>query len=54
MRRKAKKSNVQREKIAVIRADDEELNAHRERLEAIAESSEQGCLWLELEGESRA
>lgn len=53
-RRKAKKSNVQREKIAVIRADDEELNAHRERLEAIAESSEQGCLWLELEGESRA
>lgn len=51
-RRKAKKGNVQREKIVVIKADNEELEAHRQRLKAIAEKSEQGCLWLELEGEA--
>tara|TARA_B110000444_G_C18789211_1_gene571597 strand:+ start:73 stop:798 length:726 start_codon:yes stop_codon:yes gene_type:complete len=52
-RAKAKKSNTEREKIAVIKADSDELEAHRQRLKDIAESSEQACLWLELEGESQ-
>ncbi|GJM12407.1 MAG: DNA polymerase III subunit epsilon [Pseudohongiella sp.] len=51
-RAKSKKSHKEREKIAVIRAASDEIEAHRQRLSDIAESSEQGCLWLELEGES--
>lgn len=53
-RAKAKKSNKKREKITVIKADSDEMEAHRLRLKDIAEGSEQGCLWLELEGESQA
>jgi DNA polymerase-3 subunit epsilon len=33
--------------LRVVRARDEELAAHRERLAAIDEASEGGCLWLE-------
>lgn len=51
---KAKKSHSQREKIAVIKAGSDELAAHRQRLKDIAESSEKGCLWLQLEGETQA
>tara|TARA_B110000858_G_scaffold194350_1_gene248604 strand:+ start:8896 stop:9621 length:726 start_codon:yes stop_codon:yes gene_type:complete len=53
-RAKAKKSHTEREKIAVIKASSDELEAHRQRLKEIAESSEQACLWLELEGETQA
>jgi DNA polymerase-3 subunit epsilon len=52
-RAKAKKSHTQREKIAVVKASSDELESHRLRLEAIAESSEEGCLWLQLEGETQ-
>lgn len=52
-RRKAKKRNTQREKIAVIKADSEELEAHQKRLRDIADSSEDGCLWLQLEAEAQ-
>lgn len=48
-RTKSKKSHTDREKIAVIKADSDELEAHHRRLKDIAESSEQACLWLELE-----
>ena len=51
---KAKKSHTQREKIAVIRASSDELEVHRQRLEDIAKSSEDGCLWLQLEGKNQA
>jgi DNA polymerase III subunit epsilon len=53
-RAKAKKSHTQREKIAVIKAGSDELEAHRQRLNDIHESSVQGCLWLELEGKIQA
>ena len=51
---KAKKSHAQRGKIAVVKASSDELAAHRQRLMDIAQSSEKGCLWLQLEGESSA
>lgn len=50
-RRKAKKRDSKRDRIAVIKADSKELDAHQKRLEEIAESSEDGCLWLQLESE---
>lgn len=53
-RAKAKKRHTQREKIAVIKAGSDELEAHRQRLNDIHESSVQGCLWLELEGKIQA
>jgi len=52
-RRKSKKSPTDRAKIAVVKASEEELGIHRQRLKDIAETSEQGCLWLELEGEAQ-
>ena len=51
-RRRNKKHNVQREKIAVINAGDDELAAHEQRLQDLAESSDEGCLWLQLEAEA--
>lgn len=48
-RRKAKKHNPNRGKITVIKAQAEELEAHQRRLQEIAEGSEDGCLWLNLE-----
>jgi DNA polymerase-3 subunit epsilon len=53
-RAKAKKSHIPREKIAVLKAGSDELEAHRQRLKDIAEGSEEGCLWLQLEGETPA
>jgi len=53
-RAKVKKSNKAREKIAVVRASSDELEAHRQRLNELAQGSEQGCLWLDLEGETQA
>ncbi|MEX0962990.1 MAG: DNA polymerase III subunit epsilon [Pseudohongiellaceae bacterium] len=52
-RRKASMSSTRREKIAVVEAGSEELEAHRQRLQAIAQSSEDGCLWLQLEAEAQ-
>ena len=51
---KAKKSHTKREKIAVIRASSDELEAHRQRLKDIEKGSEDGCLWLHLEGKTQA
>jgi DNA polymerase-3 subunit epsilon len=53
-RAKAKKSHTERSKISVVKAGSDELKAHRQRLNDIAQSSEQGCLWLDLEGETQA
>lgn len=53
-RRRNKKHNVQREKIAVIKAGDDELAAHEQRLQDLAESSDEGCLWLQLEAEAQS
>jgi len=53
-RRRNKKHNVQREKIAVINAGDDELAAHEQRLQDLAESSDEGCLWLQLEAEAQS
>ena len=54
-RAKAKKNPAhRREKITVIKAGSNELEAHRQRLNELAKSSEQGCLWLDLEGETQA
>ena len=53
-RRRNKKHNVQREKIAVIKAGDDELAAHEQRLQDLAESSDEGCLWLQLEVEAQS
>lgn len=53
-RRRNKKHNVQREKIAVIKAGDDELTAHEQRLQDLAESSDEGCLWLQLEAEAQS
>ena len=50
----AKKSHTQREKIAVIKAGSDELEAHRQRLNDIHNSSVEGCLWLELEDKIQA
>lgn len=38
--------------LPVITASDEELASHQTRLEALAKSSANGCLWLELEKEA--
>ena len=53
-RRRNKKRDVQREKIAVIKAGEDELAAHEQRLQDLAESSDQGCLWLQLEAEAQS
>ena len=53
-RAKTKKSHTERPKISVVKADSDELKAHRQRLNDLAQSSEQGCLWLDLEGENQA
>ena len=53
-RRKAKKRDTKRGRIAVIKAGSNELEAHQKRLEDIAKSSEDGCLWLQLEGEAQS
>ena len=53
-RRRNKKHNVQREKIAVIKAGQDELAAHEQRLQDLAKSSEEGCLWLQLEAEAQS
>jgi DNA polymerase-3 subunit epsilon len=53
-RAKAKKSHTERSKISVVKAGSDELKAHRQRLNDIAQSSEQGCLWLDLDGETQA
>ena len=53
-KRRNKKHNVQREKIAVIKAGDDELAAHEQRLQDLAESSDEGCLWLQLEAEAQS
>jgi DNA polymerase-3 subunit epsilon len=37
--------------LRVIRASDQELDAHRERLRAIDESSDGGCIWRQLESD---
>ena len=44
-----KQLDPNRAETTIIRANDEELLAHRDRLEAIAEVSADGCLWLRLE-----
>jgi DNA polymerase-3 subunit epsilon len=38
-----------RDPLRIIRASDQELDAHRERLRAIDESSDGGCIWRQLE-----
>ena len=48
-RRRAKKLDSNRSPIAVVAATTEELEAHQGRLQEIDSTSEQGCLWLELE-----
>ena len=53
-RRRNKKRDVQREKIAVIKAGEDELAAHEQRLQDLAESSDEGCLWLQLEAEAQS
>lgn len=40
--------------LRIIRASEEELKAHRERLREIADSSAQGCLWLVIEEQEPA
>lgn len=50
-RRRASKLDSNRAAIAVIQATSEELDAHQGRLQEIDNSSEQGCLWLQLETE---
>jgi DNA polymerase-3 subunit epsilon len=42
---------VTRGPLRVIRASDDELDAHRERLRAIDEASGGACIWRQLEGE---
>lgn len=50
-RRQAKKRDTGREQITVVKAQKDELEAHQKRLQEIAESSEDGCLWLQLGAE---
>jgi len=40
-----------RDPLRIIRASDQELDAHRERLRAIDESSDGGCIWRQLEND---
>lgn len=48
-RRRARKFDPQRTPLRVIRAGSNELRAHQDRLQEIEKSSEQGCLWLDLD-----
>jgi DNA polymerase III subunit epsilon len=50
-RRRAGKLDSNRPPIAVVQASQAELDAHRLRLQEIESSSEEGCLWLQLETE---
>ena len=52
-RAKTRKSHTERPKIAVVKAGSDELKVHRQRLNDLAQSSEHGCLWLDLEGENQ-
>jgi DNA polymerase-3 subunit epsilon len=45
----ARKFDSKRSPLKVIRASDEELNAHQQRLEAIAKESGDNCVWLRAE-----
>ncbi len=51
-RRKSRKLDLSRPPLPVIKASPEELEAHQQRLQEIDASSEQGCLWLNLEAGS--
>ncbi len=42
---------VTRSPLRVIRATDQELDAHRKRLRAIDEASDGGCIWRQLEND---
>ena len=42
---------VTRGRLRIIRASDQELDAHRERLRAIDEASGGGCIWRQLESD---
>ena len=47
---KAKKRGVsERKPLPVVKATEEELTAHNERLQKIDGNSDNGCLWLSLE-----
>jgi len=46
-----RKLDPDRPALTIIRASDEELQQHRERLQEIHEKSGQNCLWFELEAE---
>ncbi len=50
-RSKAKKRDTKRGALAVIKARPDELAAHQGRLQEIADSSGQNCLWLQLDAE---
>ncbi len=47
--RKARKRDTKRGPLAVTKALPNELQAHQGRLQEIADSSEQDCLWLQLD-----
>jgi len=51
-RRKANRREQQKGSLKVIAATAGELEAHQQRLDEIAKSSEQGCLWQQLEGDA--
>lgn len=51
-RRKANRLKTQKGSLKVVAASADELAAHKARLDEIAESSEQGCLWQQLESEA--
>ena len=48
-RRRARKFDPQRTPLRVVLAGAGELQAHQDRLQEIEKSSEQGCLWLNLD-----
>ena len=48
-RRRARKFDPQRTPLRVIVAGTDELRTHQDRLQEIEKSSEQGCLWLDLD-----
>jgi len=50
-RKAARKFDPLRSPLPVILAQPNELQAHRQRLQEIDKSSEQGCLWLNLEAD---
>ena len=53
-RKRVRKLDPNRTTLPVIYACEAELNAHEERLREIECSSEQGCLWLQIEAERGA